>query len=520
MIDIAKKDTVTLRFRVGDRVECNCGQWSQGTIVKLFYTQSSFPAGKCVPYQIRLDDGRLIYSPADEDRVIRLAPEEFVDGFADEDTENPESEKLPVTIVTGFLGAGKTTLVNYILREQSDKKICVIENEFGAVSIDTQLVKENLQSAEEIITMDNGCACCTVRGDLVKAFNQLKDRKKDFDLILLETTGLADPAPVIKTIAADFSLQNNFRIDGVVCLVDCKFILEHLNEVREEGTVNEAVQQVAFSDRILLNKIDLVSKAQLKEVRETIYSVNSFAEQIETRQSKVPTDKLMGMNTFSLERFQEEMKEYDIDANEECTDENCTDETCATHGHHEHGHHEHGHGGHECTDACKEDAHGHADHGHSEYGHSEHGHSDHGHAQECEDHGHNEHGHAEKKAPKKKTHDLSGVGSIALISDVPLSSPLFNKFMTTILQSQARDVFRSKGVLKFIEEGNKKFVFQGVHEEIQFTEAPNAWTDDEEKVSKVVLIGRRLDREKLTAQFEACKASTLPRPAHKSAFFD
>jgi len=125
MISIADQDKVQLRFKVGDRVECNCGAWTVGTIVKLFYTQSSFPAGKCAPYQIRLDDGRLIYSPADEDRVIRAAgPNAGSPSYEEEEPELPEEEKLPITVVTGFLGAGKTTLVNYILNEQHDKKIC------------------------------------------------------------------------------------------------------------------------------------------------------------------------------------------------------------------------------------------------------------------------------------------------------------------------------------------------------------------------------------------------------------
>jgi len=502
MISIADQDKVQLRFKVGDRVECNCGAWTVGTIVKLFYTQSSFPAGKCAPYQIRLDDGRLIYSPADEDRVIRAAgPNAGSPSYEEEEPELPEEEKLPITVVTGFLGAGKTTLVNYILNEQHDKKICVIENEFGAVSIDEALVKENVKAAEELITMDNGCACCTVRGDLVKAFGQLKDRRKNFDLVLLETTGLADPAPVIKTITSDFSLMNNFRIDGVLCLVDCKHILTHLNDKRAEDTVNEAVQQVAFSDRIILNKTDLVTKEELAIVKETINSINSFAELMESQQSRVPMDKLMGLNSFSLERFEEEIKEYDLEEAEECTDANCTDEACTTHGH-EHGHHEHGHAehGHECAEGCKDASHGHAEHGHAEHGHTEHEHSD--------------HGHADKKPKKKKKHDLSGVGSMALKSEVPLRSADFNRFMTKLLQAKAQDLYRSKGVLCFEQEGNKKFVFQGVHEDIQFTEARTEWAEGEPKVSKIVFIGRDLNRDELEASFNACKADPSQRSAN------
>ena len=271
LLDVADQESIVLRFKIGDRVVCQCGTWQPGTIVKMFYVQRNFPPGKCAPYQVKLDDGRLIYAPADADNVVReFAGSEFdVDDVFD-DAEIPDEEKLAVTIVTGFLGAGKTTLVNYILNEQHGKKICVIENEFGAVNIDQALVAENISSAEELISMDNGCACCTVRGDLVKALIGLKDRRKDFDAVLLETTGLADPAPIVQTFASNPILVNNYRIDVVATLVDCKFIKQQLDEVRPEGTVNEAVQQVAFADRVLLNKVDLISPEELRAVKDTV----------------------------------------------------------------------------------------------------------------------------------------------------------------------------------------------------------------------------------------------------------
>merc|ERR1719454_1985300 len=141
----------------------------------------------------------MIFAPADVDRVVRMLideepdlPEEFLE-------EVPDKDKLPVTVITGFLGSGKTTLINHILTEKHGVRVCVIENEFGAVDIDSSLVKENMNVAEEIISLDNGCACCTVRGDLLKALNQLKTRKSEFDMLLLETTGLANPAPVVAT---------------------------------------------------------------------------------------------------------------------------------------------------------------------------------------------------------------------------------------------------------------------------------------------------------------------------------
>ena len=145
--------------------------------------------------------------------------------------------------------------------------------------------------AEEIISLDNGCACCTVRGDLLRALTQLKDRRKDFDLLLLETTGLANPAPVVATFTQNATVSNNFRVDGIVCLVDSKFILDHINEARADDSINESVTQIAFADRVLLNKVDLVTKEELKELKGTIASINSFAELYETERSRVPLEK-------------------------------------------------------------------------------------------------------------------------------------------------------------------------------------------------------------------------------------
>jgi G3E family GTPase len=512
-IKLADADTIKLRFAVGDRVECNCGKWKAGTVVKHFYVQKSFPEGYCAPYQVQLDDKKLIFAPSDDDRVIRAYTGEGEIPGDDEDyvEDVPDSEKLPVTVITGFLGAGKTTLVNYILKEQHGKKICVIENEFGSVDIDTSLVKENLQVAEEIISLDNGCACCTVRGDLLKALAQLKNRKKDFDMLLVETTGLANPAPVVATFTQNATVANNFRVDGIVCLVDCKYIKDHIDEVRADDAVNEAVCQVAFADRILLNKIDLVTKDELKKLKTTINSINAFAEQYETERSKVPIEKIMNLSAFSIERMNAAMEEFDIDevseSHDHGHDDNCEDESCA---------HEHGHGSHE------------SEHGHHE---SEHGHheSEHGHHES--EHGHNEkpdddcamcdavevsHDHAEGAKKKKKKHDLSGVGSIGLTADRPLISAQFNYFMSDILRTQAANLYRSKGVLAFVEEGDAKFIFQGVHENIQYTTALAPWGPDEPKISKCVFIGRGLDFEDLRKRWQKCMA---PDPADEKKGF-
>jgi len=517
-IKISDAETMVLRFPVGTRVECNCGQWKPGTVVKHFYQQRSFPEGMCVPYQVQLDDKKLIFAPADEDRVIRQLLNEVDDPYDEEDfvEDVKDEDKTPVTVITGFLGSGKTTLINHILSNKTGEKVCVIENEFGSVDIDTSLVKENLNVAEEIISLDNGCACCTVRGDLLKALTQLKDRRKDFDLVLVETTGMANPAPVVATFTQNATMANNFRVDGVVTLVDCKYVQDHLKEVRADDAINESVCQIAFADRVLLNKIDLVSPAELKELKETISSINSFAEQIETERSKVEVQKVMNIASFSIERMNANLDEFEIDLPD------MSEEPAHEHGHgggssHEHGHstdHEHGHEE-DCDDCKTESEHGHAsDHGHaSEHGHgeSEHGHGSDAMAEECEPEL-AAHGHDEKDRKKKKKHDLSGVGSLGLTAQRPLISAEFNKFMSELLRFKAADLYRSKGVLAFAEEGDNKFIFQGVHENIQYTTAMEPWKEGEEKVSKCVFIGRNLDHDELRTKWELCISPDPSKP--------
>lgn len=407
----------------------------------------------------------------------------------DDYEEVRDSDKTPVTIVTGFLGSGKTTLVNYILKEQNTWKICVVENEFGEVAIDNDLVTENLASREDIITLDNGCVCCSVRGDLVRAFGMLVSRRKEFDAIIIETTGLADPSPIVFTFNSNALIQDNYRIDSVVCLVDAKHINIHLDDKKAEGDINEAEHQIAFADRIVLNKLDLVSKEELEDVEERIKSMNAFATLIKTQNSRAPLDQLLGLNSFSLEQVcnvDPTLMEPEPVVGHDHDGDHVHDEHCGHHVHDEHcGHetstgsdHEHGHDHHE--------EHSSHDHGH------ESGHSDH---KNDNDHDHS-HAHTEA-APlkKKKVHNLSAVSSVGFTIEGLLNVPLFNTFMSELLKAKAADLYRTKGVLAFSDQGNVKFVFQGVHEQINFGPSEKEWQEGEPRVSKMVFIGKNLDYE-------------------------
>lgn len=203
-------------------------------------------------------------------------------------------EKLPVTVITGFLGAGKTTLLNRILSEDHGKKYAVIINEFGEEGIDNDLV---VDSDEEIFEMNNGCICCTVRGDLIRIIGTLLKRSDHLDGMIIETTGLADPAPVVQTFFVDDDVKERVKLDAVITVVDAKHCAEHLQDS------HEAEEQIAFADVIVLNKTDLVSDTQVKDVRRKIAVLNRFARVHETTRSNVVLDAILNCGAFDLQRI-------------------------------------------------------------------------------------------------------------------------------------------------------------------------------------------------------------------------
>jgi G3E family GTPase len=204
--------------------------------------------------------------------------------------ENPARSTVPVTVLTGYLGAGKTTLLNHILTQEHGRKIAVIVNEFGEIGIDNQLV---VSSDEEIFEMNNGCICCTVRGDLMRIIGNLMHRRDKFDRLVIETTGLADPAPVIQTFFVDEDVQLQTHLDAVVTVVDAKHIHLHWD-------AEEAQEQIAFADRILINKTDLVTPAELDELERKIRGMNAIAKICRTQNALVDLDTVLGVGGFDL----------------------------------------------------------------------------------------------------------------------------------------------------------------------------------------------------------------------------
>ncbi len=204
-------------------------------------------------------------------------------------------------MLTGFLGSGKTTLLNHILNDGSHKmKFAVIENEFGEIGVDEKVLSENVD--EEVIEVMNGCICCTVRGDLVEALKRLHKRVQKFDGVIIETTGLADPAPVVQTFFVDDDIQAKYSLDSVITVVDAKVILDRIAEEKPEGVENEAVEQICFADKVLLNKTDLANEEKLKKIEVEVKKLNPTTSILRCQHAKVSPKELLNIQAFELKR--------------------------------------------------------------------------------------------------------------------------------------------------------------------------------------------------------------------------
>jgi G3E family GTPase len=356
-------------------------------------------------------------------------------------SEQVSPEKVPVTVLTGYLGAGKTTLLNRILSEPHGKKYAVIVNEFGEIGIDNDLV---VGADEEVFEMNNGCICCTVRGDLVRILDGLMRRKGKFDAVIVETTGLADPAPVAQTFFVDENVGRKTRLDAVVTVADAKWLSDRLKDAPE------AKNQIAFADVILINKTDLVSPEELREVEARIRGINPYAKVHRTERAQIPLHEVLGRNAFDLDRI------LDIEPDFLETED-------------DHDHH---------------DAHGH-DHGH-----------DH-------DHHHHDHKHAPGRGGLKHYHDEE-MQSVSMRSEKPLDPDKFFPWVQNLVQTEGPSILRCKGILSF-KNDDDRFVFQGVHM-ILDGDHQRPWNKDEKRDSRIVFIGRNLPEDKIRQGFESCIA--------------
>ena len=323
------------------------------------------------------------------------------------DTAAPDL--TPVTVLTGYLGAGKTTLLNRILTEDHGRKYAVVINEFGELGVDNDLV---VDTDEEVFEMNNGCICCTVRGDLIRIVGALMKRKTKFDGIIIETTGLANPAPVAQTFFVDDDVRARTRLDAIVTVVDAKNLPARLADS------HEAEDQIAFADVIVLNKTDLVTPDELEEVERRIRAINKFATIHRTQRSAVPVTDVLDRGAFDLARILERKPDF-----------------------------------------LEEDSHSHND----------------------------------------------DIASMSFEAQRPIDPEKFNAWIGTLLAEKGQDLLRTKGILHYPGE-ERRFAFQAVHM-IADGDFIGPWRDTDDRNSRIVFIGRNLNRPQLRRGFEACQVA-------------
>jgi G3E family GTPase len=323
-------------------------------------------------------------------------------------TTEATQDLIPVTVLTGYLGAGKTTLLNRILTENHGRKYAVVINEFGELGVDNDLV---VDTDEEVFEMNNGCICCTVRGDLIRIVNGLMKRRDKFDGIIIETTGLANPAPVAQTFFVDDGVRARTRLDAIVTVVDAKNLPARLADS------SEAADQIAFADVIVLNKTDLVTPDELEAVEKQIRAINRFAVIHRTERSAVAIADVLDQGAFDLNRVLAHTPDFLTD---------------------------------------------------------------------------NEHEHNDD------------INSMSFELEAPVDPEKFNAWIGVLLAERGQDLLRTKGILGYKDE-NRRFAFQAVHM-IADGAFIGPWKDGEPRTSRIVFIGRNLNRPQMRRGFESCAA--------------
>ena len=373
------------------------------------------------------------------------------------------SQKIPVTIVSGFLGAGKTTLINKVLKEKHGEHIAVVINEFGEIGVDHQFV---LDVEEEIYQMDNGCLCCTLRtdiADMLKSILMVKEQNGiRVDRVLFETTGLADPAPIAQTFINVPFLNEHFILDAVLTVVDSK------NFLYQTAHQPEPAKQVGFADKIFMSKHSLVDETIYAKVINEVRSINAFAEIQDLDARPVHMSDMFGLELFyASEKKILEMQEH---AEEEYCEE------CGhthAHGDHDHDHHHHDHD------------HDHHDHDHEHEHEHEHDHHDHDHEQ----HHHHSHSHH------------SGINSFVIETDKPLVLANINEWLNELVYIYGPELYRYKGILN-VEGLDYQIIFQGVQMSFDISRGRD-WNDTK-RSSTLVFIGKNLPENQLRESFIAC----------------